>query len=96
MADAPWLYSEFLYRMLSRRKNGRPFYEPVQERSDPELLSSECIDDIKRISDASEDTRKIGLKLIEKEIPNVPREKTREILEYHLKEIEDGQRDFRF
>ena len=41
---------------------------------------------------ASEDTRKIGLK----EIPNVPREKTREILEYHLKEIEDGQRDFRF
>ena len=39
---------------------------------------------------------KIGLKLIEKEIPNVPREKTREILEYHLKEIEDGQRDFRF
>ena len=45
---------------------------------------------------ASEDTRKIGLKLIEKEIPNVPREKTREIMEYHLKEIEDGQRDFRF
>lgn len=45
---------------------------------------------------ASEDTGKIGLKLIEKEIPNVPREKTREILEYHLKEIEDGQRDFRF
>ena len=45
---------------------------------------------------ASEDTRKIGLKLIEKEIPNVPREKTREILEYHLKELEDGQRDFRF
>lgn len=45
---------------------------------------------------ASEDTRKIGLKLIEKEIPNVPREKTREILEYHLKEIKDGQRDFRF
>lgn len=45
---------------------------------------------------ASEDTRKIGLKLIEKEITNVPREKTREILEYHLKEIEDGQRDFRF
>ena len=45
---------------------------------------------------ASEDTRKIGQKLIENEIPNVPREKTREILEYHLKEIEDGQRDFRF
>ena len=45
---------------------------------------------------ASEDTREIGLKLIEKEIPNVPREKTREILERHLKEIEEGQRDFRF
>ena len=45
---------------------------------------------------ASEDTRNIGLKLIEKEIPNVPREKTRQILERHLKEIEEGQRDFRF
>lgn len=45
---------------------------------------------------ASEDTREIGLKLIEKEISNVPREKTREILERHLKEIEEGQRDFRF
>ena len=45
---------------------------------------------------ASEDTRKIGLELIEREIPNVPREKTREILERHLKEIEEGQRDFRF
>ena len=45
---------------------------------------------------ASEDTREIGLKLIEKEIPNVPREKTREILERHLKEIKEGQRDFRF
>lgn len=45
---------------------------------------------------ASEDTREIGLKLIEKEIQNVPREKTREILERHLKEIEEGQRDFRF
>ena len=45
---------------------------------------------------ASEDTKEIGLKLIEKEIPNVPREKTREILERHLKEIEEGQRDFRF
>lgn len=45
---------------------------------------------------ASEDTRNIGLKLIEKEIPNVPREKTRQILEHHLKEIEEGQRDFRF
>ena len=45
---------------------------------------------------ASEDTRKTGLELIEKEIPNVPREKTREILERRLKEIEAGQRDFRF
>lgn len=45
---------------------------------------------------ASEGTRKTGLKLIEKEIPNVPREKTREILERRLKEIEAGQRDFRF
>ena len=45
---------------------------------------------------ASEDTRKIGEALIAKEIEKVPNEKTREIAKRHLKEIEEGQRDFRF
>lgn len=45
---------------------------------------------------ASEDTRRIGMELIEKETANVPREKTREILKRHLREIEAGKRDFRF
>ena len=45
---------------------------------------------------ASEDTRKIGEALITKEIEKVPNEKTREIAKRHLKEIEEGQRDFRF
>ena len=45
------LYPKLLYGVLPGRTDGRPLYEPVQERSDPELLSSECIDDIKRISD---------------------------------------------
>lgn len=45
---------------------------------------------------ASEDTRKIGLKLIEKEMSNIPKEKVREIVKERLIEIEKGNRDFRF
>ena len=45
---------------------------------------------------ASEDTVRIGEEMIQNEIGNVPREKTREILIRHLEEIEEGKRDFRF
>lgn len=45
---------------------------------------------------ASEETRAIGEKLIEAELKNIPREKTREICADHLKKIEEGIRDFRF
>ncbi len=45
---------------------------------------------------ATEETKKVGEKLIEKEINNVPNEKVREILKGNLKEIEIGKRDFRF
>lgn len=45
---------------------------------------------------ASEDTKRIGERLIEEEIEKVPREKTREIARRHLAEIEQGKRDFRF
>ena len=45
---------------------------------------------------ASPDTREKGLKVIERELKNVGREKTREICERNLKEIENGRRDFRF
>lgn len=45
---------------------------------------------------ASEDTRRIGEALIEREIQKVPREKTREIAQRNLREIEQGKRDFRF
>lgn len=45
---------------------------------------------------ASEDTKRIGDELIAREIEKVPREKTREIAKRHLKEIAEGQRDFRF
>ena len=41
----------WLYRMLSRGKNGRPFHESVQEPADFKLLSSECADDIEGIFD---------------------------------------------
>jgi 2-iminoacetate synthase len=44
---------------------------------------------------ASEETRKIGEKLIEEHLKNIP-ENVRENLEKHLKETADGKRDLRF
>lgn len=45
---------------------------------------------------ASEDTRAVGEALIQKELANIPKEKVREIVVRNLKEIAQGQRDFRF
>ena len=45
---------------------------------------------------ATEETKKVGKTLIEKEISNIPNEKVREILKSNLKEIAQGKRDFRF
>ena len=45
---------------------------------------------------ASEETRKIGEKLIEDELKNIPKEKVRDICEENLEMIEQGKRDFRF
>lgn len=45
---------------------------------------------------ASEDTRKIGEQLIEKELLKIPNEKVRKITAQHIVEIENGSRDFRF
>lgn len=45
---------------------------------------------------ASPETREKGLKLIQKELKNIGRDKTREICMYNLQEIEKGKRDFRF
>ena len=45
---------------------------------------------------ASEDTRRKGELLIEKELKKVSSDRIREIAERNLKEIEHGKRDFRF
>ncbi|WP_124066723.1 [FeFe] hydrogenase H-cluster radical SAM maturase HydG [Clostridium sp. E02] len=45
---------------------------------------------------ASEDTKKVGEALIEAELKKIPKEKVRLICEDHLKNIEQGIRDFRF
>lgn len=45
---------------------------------------------------ASEDTRKKGEALIEKEIDNIGSEKVKEIVKERLVKIENGERDFRF
>lgn len=45
---------------------------------------------------ASDETRRIGEKLIADEIENIPKEKVREIAKQNLENIEKGSRDFRF
>lgn len=45
---------------------------------------------------ASEETRKIGEKVIAEEMKKVPNDNVRGIAEKYLKEIENGKRDFRF
>lgn len=45
---------------------------------------------------ASEDTKKVGLELIDKEIDNVMSDKVKSILKANLLNIENGERDFRF
>jgi len=45
---------------------------------------------------ASEETREAGEALIARELPNIPKDKVRQIAEEYIKEIEDGKRDFRF
>jgi 2-iminoacetate synthase len=45
---------------------------------------------------ASDDTKKIGLELIEREIDNVKSDKVKQILKDNLVNIENGKRDFRF
>ena len=45
---------------------------------------------------SSEETRRIGEALIEKEIGSIPKEKVRQIVRDNLVKIEQGVRDFRF
>lgn len=45
---------------------------------------------------ASEDTKRIGLELIAKELDNIPNPKAKEVCIERLKLIDEGQRDFRF
>ena len=45
---------------------------------------------------AKDDTRELGMKLIEEELKKIPNEKVRQIAYNHIRDIEDGKRDFRF
>ena len=45
---------------------------------------------------ACEETKQLGIDLIERELENIPKEKVRELTMQHIKDIENGQRDFRF
>lgn len=45
---------------------------------------------------ASRETAELGMKLIEKELKNIPNEKVRGIVMEHLNDIHSGKRDFRF
>lgn len=45
---------------------------------------------------ASEETREIGMKMIEEELKTIPNEKVRTIAYEHIHDIAEGKRDFRF
>lgn len=45
---------------------------------------------------ACQETKEKGIRVIERELQNITREKTREICRKNLVEIENGKRDFRF
>lgn len=45
---------------------------------------------------ASPQTRAKGMEAIKRELENIGSDKVRELTVRHLKEIEDGKRDFRF
>ncbi len=45
---------------------------------------------------ASPETQEIGNALIERELPNIPKEKVRQIAADYIREIKNGKRDFRF
>lgn len=45
---------------------------------------------------ASEDTKKKGEALIAAEIPKIPNDKVREIVQEHMTDLREGKRDFRF
>lgn len=45
---------------------------------------------------ASDDTKRKGEEIIQKELANIPKEKVREKTKEYLQEIENGNRDFRF
>lgn len=45
---------------------------------------------------ASEETKKIGMALIERELENIPNPKVQRIAREHIHDISEGKRDFRF
>lgn len=45
---------------------------------------------------AGEDTRKLGMELIERELENIPNPKVKRIAAEHIHDIAEGKRDFRF
>lgn len=45
---------------------------------------------------ASEETRRIGMELIERELENIPNPKVKQIAYEHIHDIAEGKRDFRF
>jgi len=75
-------------RFMTLLKNGQ-----IQNCCHPNALMTlnEFLEDY-----ASPETQEIGRALIEKELDNIPNEKTRRIAAEYISEIKNGKRDFRF
>jgi len=75
-------------RFMTLLKNGQ-----IQNCCHPNALMTlkEYLEDY-----ASEETKKIGNELIEKELLNIPNEKVKCLADEYIKNIHEGKRDFRF
>jgi len=74
-------------RFMALSKNGE-----IQNCCHPNALMTlkEYLEDY-----ATPETKEIGVKMIDQEIPNIPREKVRKIVTDNLEKIQNGSRDFR-
>ena len=101
LADGIRLYPKLLYGVLPGRTDGRPLYEPVQERADSELLSSECADDAQGVPGwimRRRGREEIGEKLIQarRSVRCAERKGAGDCAEKIWLKLKRGSRDFRF
>ena len=97
MAYGTWLHPSFCTACYREGRTGDRFMSLCKSGQIQNCCHPNALMTLKEylLDYAKEDTRKIGMALIDAEINNVPKEKVRELVRENLKNIENGLRDFR-